>query len=133
MKRSNRDITGINVGSAPLGNNSVINRCCSRDIWPAQLGFRGGKGIAVTIGSILVFDYRLAAACGLVFCLCLVCLRKYMLSWLIVVIALPVAAALMGNSAADIVGTMVIAFMILFAHRGNITELIPKRHVDGSQ
>ena len=102
-------------------------------IWPAQLGFRGGKGIAVTIGSILVFDYRLAAACCLIFCLCLVCLRKYMLSWLIVVIAMPVAAVLMGNSAPDTVGVIIIAFMILFAHRGNITELIQKRHVDGSQ
>jgi acyl phosphate:glycerol-3-phosphate acyltransferase len=102
-------------------------------IWPAQLGFRGGKGIAVTIGSILVFDYRLAAACCVVFCLCLVCLRKYMLSWMIVVIAMPVAAVLMGNSAPDTVGVIIIAFMILFAHRGNITELIPKKHVDGSQ
>jgi acyl phosphate:glycerol-3-phosphate acyltransferase len=102
-------------------------------IWPAQLGFHGGKGIAVTIGSILVFDYRLAVVCCLVFCLCLVCLRKYMLSWLIVVIAIPVAAVLMRNSAPDTIGVIIIAFMILFAHRGNITELIPKRHVDGSQ
>jgi glycerol-3-phosphate acyltransferase PlsY len=102
-------------------------------IWPAQLGFHGGKGIAATLGGILVFDYRLLAACCLVFCLCFVCLRKYMLSWLIAIIAMPVAAVLIGNSAADIVGTMVIAFMILFAHRGNIAELTPKKQVDGSQ
>ncbi|MGD0571443.1 MAG: glycerol-3-phosphate acyltransferase [Sedimentisphaerales bacterium] len=101
-------------------------------IWPAQLGFRGGKGIAVTLGSVLVFDYRIAIACCLVFCLCFVCLRKYMLSGLIAVMAMPVVAALMGNSAVDTVGAMVIAFMILSAHRGNITELIPKKHVDGS-
>lgn len=102
-------------------------------IWPAQLGFHGGKGIAVALGGILVFDYRLAVACCLVFCLCFVCLRKYMLSGLAAVMALPVAAALMGNSAADIVGAMVIAFMILFAHRGNIIELVSKKHVDGDQ
>ncbi len=102
-------------------------------IWPVQLGFRGGKGIAVTLGSVLVFDYRIAIACCLVFCLCFICLRKYMLSGLIAVMAMPVAAVLAGNSAVDTVGAMVIAFMILFAHRGNITELIPKKHVDGSQ
>jgi glycerol-3-phosphate acyltransferase PlsY len=102
-------------------------------IWTAQLGFHGGKGIAVTLGGILAFDYRLLAACCLVFCLCFVCLRKYMLSWLIAIMAMPVVAALTGNSAADTVGTLVIAFMILFAHRGHITEFIPKKHVDGSQ
>jgi glycerol-3-phosphate acyltransferase PlsY len=102
-------------------------------IWPAQLGFHGGKGIAVTLGSMLVFDYKLLAACCLVFCLCCVCLRKYMLSWLIAIMAMPVAAVLIGNSAADTIGILIIAFMILFAHRGNITELIPKKNVDGSQ
>jgi len=102
-------------------------------IWPIQLGFRGGKGIAVTLGGILVFDYWIAVACCLVFCLCFVCLRKYMLSGLTAVAIMPIAAVLTRHSAADIIGILVIAFMILFAHRGNITELIPKKHVDGSQ
>lgn len=101
-------------------------------IWPAQLGFRGGKGIAVTFGGMLFFDYWLAAACCLVFCICFVCLRKYMLSGLIAVMAMPVAAILMGHSAADLIGIFVLTILILFAHRGNVAELIPQKHVDGN-
>ena len=29
-------------------------------IWPAQLRFRGGKGVATSFGALLVFDYRVA-------------------------------------------------------------------------
>src|SRR6185295_719670 len=29
-------------------------------IWPLQLGLRGGKGVATSLGSILIFDSRLA-------------------------------------------------------------------------
>ena len=29
-------------------------------LWPAQLRFRGGKGVATSFGALLVFDYRVA-------------------------------------------------------------------------
>ena len=29
-------------------------------IWPAQLHFRGGKGVATSFGALLMFDYRVA-------------------------------------------------------------------------
>jgi glycerol-3-phosphate acyltransferase PlsY len=100
-------------------------------IWPIQLGFRGGKGIAVTLGGILVFDYWIAVACCLVFCLCFVCLRKYMLSGLTAVAIMPIAAVLTRHSAADIIGILLLAILILFAHRKNIAELILQKHVEG--
>jgi len=31
-------------------------------IWPVQLRFRGGKGIATSLGALLVYDYHLALA-----------------------------------------------------------------------
>jgi acyl phosphate:glycerol-3-phosphate acyltransferase len=102
-------------------------------IWPTQLGFRGGKGIAVTLGGILFFDCWIVIICCMVFAVCLLCFRKYMFSGLIAVLALPVAAALRGYPAGDFTGILVLAVLILFAHRGNITELIPKKHADGSR
>jgi glycerol-3-phosphate acyltransferase PlsY len=96
-------------------------------IWPAQLGFKGGKGIAVSLGALLIFDYRLAVACCLVFCLCIVCLRKYMLSGLIAVAAAPAAAVVAGHTALDIAGITGLAFLIIFAHRDNIAGLVRVR------
>ncbi len=102
-------------------------------IWPAQLGFHGGKGIAVSLGALLIFDCWLAVACCLVFCLCLVCLRKYMLSGLMAVATAPAAAIVAGHSAVDIVGITVLTLVILFAHRENIVDLIRKKNVEARQ
>jgi glycerol-3-phosphate acyltransferase PlsY len=36
-------------------------------IWPAQLRFRGGKGVAASLGALLVFDYRMALTFAVLF------------------------------------------------------------------
>ncbi len=99
-------------------------------IWPVQLGLRGGKGVAVTLGGILVFDHWLAVVCCLVFLLCLICLRKYMLSGLIAVATMPAVAITAGHSAIDIAGVIALTIVILFAHRNNLAELIRKKRFD---
>jgi glycerol-3-phosphate acyltransferase PlsY len=93
-------------------------------IWPVQLSFRGGKGIAVTLGGLLVFDYWIAAGCCLIFALCLVSLRRYIISGLIAVVAMPVMAILAGHSAFDVLGSALLAVVILFAHRANVKGIV---------
>ncbi len=102
-------------------------------IWPAQLGFKGGKGIAVALGGILFFDYRLLIACLLVFCLCLVFMRKYTLSGLIAAALTPVGAILAGHSAIDCAGIIALGIVILISHRKNMTDLFRKKYVDGRE
>src|ERR1017187_8659729 len=36
-------------------------------IWPAQLRFRGGQGVAASLGALLVFDYRMALTFAVLF------------------------------------------------------------------
>ena len=106
-------------------------------IWPVQLRFHGGKGIAVTIGALLIFDYWIIAGAGGVFVLGLFVLKKYIVSGLLAVAMLPLFAVLAGHPILDIAGIVVVTGILLFAHRRNIYEfsrelrasrrLIPKR------
>jgi glycerol-3-phosphate acyltransferase PlsY len=44
----------------PLATSAAMVGALAGHLWPAQLGFRGGKGISTGIGAALVFDVRLA-------------------------------------------------------------------------
>lgn len=93
-------------------------------IWPVQLRFRGGKGVAVMLGAMMVFDYRiliiLVAACGLLY----LCTRKYIVSGAIGLLILPIATVALKHSMLDIAGMILLVLTILFAHRANIYDVI---------
>ncbi len=93
-------------------------------IWPIQLGFRGGKGVAVAFGALLIFDYSLAIGSLAVFAMFFFLLRKYTVSGLLGVFALPFLAALSGSPIVDIAGFTILVFLIMFAHRANIRRYI---------
>lgn len=91
-------------------------------IWPVQLRFRGGKGVAVMLGAMMVFDYRiliiLVAACGLLY----LCTRKYIVSGAIGLLILPIATVALKHPMLDIAGMILLVLTILFAHRANIYD-----------
>ncbi len=92
-------------------------------IWPLQLGFRGGKGVGVLMGALLVFDYRLLAVLLLVCAVSFFTTRKYIISGLLAVLSLPVAAVVMEYSRPDTLGVVLLTMIILCAHRTNIWEV----------
>jgi acyl phosphate:glycerol-3-phosphate acyltransferase len=89
-------------------------------IWPAQLGFRGGKGLATALGAMLVYDYRVVVVVVILGLLIYAVLRKVTVS-LLSGIAL-VAPALFGLGWPNVtsIGLLVLAALILFAHRKNL-------------
>ena len=92
-------------------------------IWPVQLRFRGGKGVGTLMGALLVFDWRLLAVLLLVCALSYFTTRKYIVSGILAVVSLPVAAVVMKYPKPDIVGVVLLMMIILCAHRINIREV----------
>jgi acyl phosphate:glycerol-3-phosphate acyltransferase len=88
-------------------------------IWPLPLGLRGGKGLATTLGALIVFDPTLT--CGL----CGLGITGLLLgfgspSLLAGVSAAPAVAALLRRSNVEIAGLSILVLLIWIAHRDNI-------------
>ncbi|HXS68688.1 MAG TPA: glycerol-3-phosphate acyltransferase [Candidatus Polarisedimenticolia bacterium] len=93
-------------------------------IWPAQLRFHGGKGMATSLGALLVFDPKLA----LIFCVLF--LGAFVLQWrtvlpgLFALICLPLVALWLGQDRIQVVLITFMSGLVLFAHRKNIADEI---------
>ena len=92
-------------------------------IWPVQLGFRGGKGLATALGVLLVFDIRFTLIILLIAGLVLALSRHVIAAGLIGVIAAPVVSILVGHPLPIVLGVTILVLLILAAHRTNIQAL----------
>ena len=93
-------------------------------IWPVQLLFRGGKGMATSLGALIIYDYRLALVFALLFAATAAALRKSVLPGLFSLACVPLMSWYLAHSPADALGTSVLAGVVLLAHRQNlVTEL----------
>ena len=93
-------------------------------IWPAQLHFHGGKGIATSFAALLVFDYRVALTILVVFLAGFVILRKTVLPAMFAFVCLPLADLWFERSGLRMTLLAVLSAMILLAHRRNLVEEI---------
>ena len=101
-------------------------------IWPVQLRFQGGKGMATSLGALLAFDSKLE----LLFCALF--LGAFVLQWrtvlpgLFALIGLPLGALFLGQDRIQVVLITIMSGLVLLAHRRNIadeiSELIERRH-----
>ncbi len=91
-------------------------------LWPAQLRFRGGKGMNTSLGAILVSDYRSVLVFAGLTAVAYVMLRSSVLSGLLAFALVPVVCLLRGTEPATTVGVAGLAALTLFAHRKNVAE-----------
>jgi acyl phosphate:glycerol-3-phosphate acyltransferase len=93
-------------------------------IWPAQLRFHGGKGIATSLGGLLVYDYRLAVVFAVFFCGAFAMLRKTVLPGLIAFACLPLASIYLywDPDPGRVAAISCLAALILLTHRKNLTQ-----------
>jgi glycerol-3-phosphate acyltransferase PlsY len=91
-------------------------------IWPAQLRFHGGKGMATALGALLAYDLQLAATFAVLFLCLMTALRRVVLPSLIALACLPLASLLLGHTQIKIVLLSVLAGLVVIAHRRNLAE-----------
>lgn len=94
-------------------------------IWPAQLHFRGGKGVATSLGALLVLDHQLLIVYAALFAAGFALSRRTILPGLIAYVGLPVVGYFLQPDGLETSIVSVMSLMILFAHRRNIVEEIP--------
>jgi len=109
-------------GMAGPALSFVLLAVIAGHIWPLQLQFRGGRGIAASVGAYLALDPYLALLLlGLTLVL-LIFRRGFVLSGLVAFLLLPLVAFVLemrGYTIAALAGS---AIMILFAHREYIRK-----------
>ncbi|MBI3416755.1 MAG: glycerol-3-phosphate acyltransferase [Verrucomicrobia bacterium] len=93
-------------------------------VWPAQLNFRGGKGVAPSLGALLAYDYSIALILLAGSLIAMLVLRSFVLSGMLAYALTPLALLIGGWPAPAVVGTSLAAMIILFAHRKNVRDEI---------
>jgi glycerol-3-phosphate acyltransferase PlsY len=95
-------------------------------IWPAQLMFRGGKGIATSLGAILVYEPRLALAFILLFLVIFAILRSTTLPGLLAFALLPAVCLYDRENVPQATAISALAIFVMVAHRKNLMEEISR-------
>ncbi len=93
-------------------------------LWPAQLHFRGGKGVATSLGALVVYDWQLATSYVVIFLCGFVFMRKTILPGLFAYACLPLVSFWPDHDAVKITFITVLSAFVLFAHRKNFVEEI---------
>lgn len=98
--------------------------CAVGHVFPVFLGFKGGKGVATTIGTLLAIDTILGVSAIAVIVLVVLLTNYVALGSVIVYVLLPIALYLLKYSSGAIFIAIFISVLGIWKHRGNINRLL---------
>lgn len=124
-----KGITAVWIGSFLSGGNSLIEVLTGISViaghnWPIFFGFRGGKGIATTIGVMATLAFFPALYAGIIAILSIVLTRYVSLGSLLFTALLPIFIWFMGLSDEILVLSLLLFVFAWFKHRSNIVKLL---------
>ncbi len=91
--------------------------------WPAFLGFKGGKGVATSLGSMLAINPVLALTCLAAFII-IVLVSKYVSLGSVLGICLSPVLMLITHNTKGIWVTLFLSASVVYTHRANIKRLL---------
>jgi acyl phosphate:glycerol-3-phosphate acyltransferase len=92
--------------------------------WPVTLGFKGGKGVATTIGSMLAINPLLVLIVFSVAIIVLITTKYVSLASIIGMVIFPIVTVLFKQGPEYIAFSIMLALLAIFKHRKNIVRLI---------
>ena len=113
-------ISGVDIATA--GYLAVVGVVCGHN-WPAFLGFKGGKGVATSLGSMLAINPVLALTCLAAFII-IVLVSKYVSLGSVLGICLSPVLMLITHNTKGIWVTLFLSASVIYTHRANIKRLL---------
>lgn len=105
---------------------AVLLAVVAGHIWPWQLGFAGGKGVATSLGALLAYDPSLLGVLALVFVSAFALLREFTLSGLLAYVLAPLVLYLSDFHFDRLAAMSLLAVLVVLAHRGNVRQKLTR-------
>lgn len=124
-----KGMAAVWIGYALSGGDPLIQVLAGVSVilghnWPVFFGFRGGKGIATTIGVMATLAFLPALYAGIVAIASIVITRYVSLGSLLFTALLPIFILVMGRPVEILVLSLLLFAFAWFRHRSNIVKLL---------
>ena len=124
---------GQRLGFGAITLTLVLLAVVAGHIWPAQLGFRGGKGVSTAFGGVLFYNPWFALVMIVVFAVALALTRRSVVAGMLAFVIGPWAGLAWGLPLWQALGTFLLSLLILAAHRDNLRQEWEKRPRGGTR
>ena len=122
-----KGVAAVLIGRYIAGSNGAILAGLFVVIghnWPVTLGFKGGKGVATTIGAMLAINPLLVLVVFSVGAVVLIITKYVSLASITGMVIFPITMILFRQSTEYIIFSFILPLLGIFKHRKNIVRLI---------
>lgn len=108
--------------ASPWAVAAALVAVAAGHVWPVQLRFSGGRGAAVGLGALAVYDPRLLGVLAVVTLLGYAVSRRFLASGMAGFAMVPFAAWFFRLPCEALAGVSCLSVVVLFAHRSHIAH-----------